>query len=211
VSELEQRVNVCGAQRELAHRGGRARQSTSRPGRRRAAKTRVWDFRAHATINLKGDSPRTPRSHRGICRLGSEVASKVTLGARDYDPSVGRWVSKDPSRFDVIGTNFYVYALGDPLNIWDTDGEAPNTDPNGLSRLCASQGAPCGAYHSHPSQPGQIGSLYACRKTKTGSLPGGMVKFTCSYRYPSGDNCTFFNNSQIGICNSFLPNACEPE
>ena len=42
-------------------------------------------------------------------------------GARDYDPAVGRWTSKDPIRF-AGGTNLYVYCEGDPVNCIDTNG-----------------------------------------------------------------------------------------
>jgi YD repeat-containing protein len=56
---------------------------------------------------------------------------------------------------------------------------------------------------------GQVGSLYACRMTKTKFLPGATIKFTCSYKYTDGDQCTFFNGGSIGICNSFLP-SCDP-
>ena len=52
-----------------------------------------------------------------------EVASESSI-ARDYDPSVGRWVSKDPSRF-AGGLNFYAYANGDPINYIDSDGHTP--------------------------------------------------------------------------------------
>jgi RHS repeat-associated protein len=45
----------------------------------------------------------------------------VRFGARDYDPQIGRWISKDPSRFGG-GLNFYVYADGDPVNELDSDG-----------------------------------------------------------------------------------------
>jgi RHS repeat-associated protein len=48
----------------------------------------------------------------------------VHLGARDYDPSVGRWISKDPVRFDG-GGNLYVYATNDPVNYVDAKGESP--------------------------------------------------------------------------------------
>jgi RHS repeat-associated protein len=51
----------------------------------------------------------------------------VHFGARDYDASVGRWISKDPSRFDG-GTNFYAYADNAPTNRIDPDGEFP-VDP----------------------------------------------------------------------------------
>jgi RHS repeat-associated protein len=49
----------------------------------------------------------------------------VRFGARDYDPSIGRWLNKDPIRFDG-GWNFYAYVGNDPLNF---------IDPSGLSRI----------------------------------------------------------------------------
>jgi RHS repeat-associated protein len=55
----------------------------------------------------------------------------VRFGARDYDPSLGRWVSKDPVRFDG-GVNLYVYAANDPVNKQDPAGLWPWVDP-GLS------------------------------------------------------------------------------
>jgi RHS repeat-associated protein len=47
----------------------------------------------------------------------------VRFGARDYDAVVGRWTSKDPVRFDGGGLNFYGYALNDPVNHVDPNGE----------------------------------------------------------------------------------------
>ena len=40
----------------------------------------------------------------------------VRFGARDYDPRVGRWTTKDPIRF-AAGVNLYGYALNDPVNL----------------------------------------------------------------------------------------------
>ncbi len=48
----------------------------------------------------------------------------VRFGARDYDPSVGRWTTKDTSRFGG-GLNFYAYCYGDPINFIDVDGKNP--------------------------------------------------------------------------------------
>lgn len=78
--------------------------------------------RQRVAINLKCDALRTPRTHRRFSRCGYEVASKVTLGARDYDPSVGRWISKDPILFGGMQANLYVYVDGDPLNLSDPSG-----------------------------------------------------------------------------------------
>jgi RHS repeat-associated protein len=46
----------------------------------------------------------------------------VRFGARDYDPSIGRWASKDPIRFQGKDTNLYAYVNGDPVNKIDPRG-----------------------------------------------------------------------------------------
>ena len=46
----------------------------------------------------------------------------VRFGARDYDPTIGRWISKDPSRFRAKGTNLYAYVENDPVNRLDPSG-----------------------------------------------------------------------------------------
>jgi RHS repeat-associated protein len=44
------------------------------------------------------------------------------FGARDYDPSAGRWTAKDPIRFSGRDANLFAYALVDPVNLVDSDG-----------------------------------------------------------------------------------------
>jgi RHS repeat-associated protein len=44
------------------------------------------------------------------------------FGARDYDPHVGRFVSKDPIRFSGGDSNLYSYVLADPINGIDPSG-----------------------------------------------------------------------------------------
>jgi RHS repeat-associated protein len=43
----------------------------------------------------------------------------VRFGFRDYDPSVGRWTSKDPLMFGGGDTNVYAYVANDPVNYID--------------------------------------------------------------------------------------------
>ena len=58
--------------------------------------------------------------------------------ARYYDPSIGRFISEDPIRFDA-GTNFYTYVLNnpvmfiDPLGLCGVDGK--NNSMNGNWRM----------------------------------------------------------------------------
>ncbi len=48
----------------------------------------------------------------------------IRFGARDYDPEVGRWTSKDPIRFDG-GVNLYAYANNAPHMYVDPNGKNP--------------------------------------------------------------------------------------
>lgn len=49
----------------------------------------------------------------------------VRFGARDYDPSMGRWTNKDPIGFAGQQGNVYVYVDGDPVNRVDLGGLGP--------------------------------------------------------------------------------------
>jgi RHS repeat-associated protein len=46
----------------------------------------------------------------------------VKFGVRDYDGSIGRWLSKDPIRFEGGDTNLYGYVMNDPINFKDPTG-----------------------------------------------------------------------------------------
>ncbi|MEW6298461.1 MAG: RHS repeat-associated core domain-containing protein [Thermodesulfobacteriota bacterium] len=46
----------------------------------------------------------------------------VRFGARDYDPEIGRWTSKDPIRFNG-GENLWTYTRNDPVNFIDPLGQ----------------------------------------------------------------------------------------
>jgi len=55
--------------------------------------------------------------------LYDSLTGLVRFGARDYDPAVGRWTSKDPIGFASEDTNLYAYVYNDPVN---------GVDPSGL-------------------------------------------------------------------------------
>jgi len=54
---------------------------------------------------------------------GAEAGGLVILGARIYDPSVGRFLSPD-SVFQAL--NQYTYTFGNPVFYWDPDGTSPS-------------------------------------------------------------------------------------
>jgi RHS repeat-associated protein len=62
--------------------------------------------------------------------LYDQDTTLVRFGARDYDPSTGRWTAKDPIRFAGGQTNLYGYVLNDPVNL---------VDPNGLKGCACPQ------------------------------------------------------------------------
>jgi RHS repeat-associated protein len=55
----------------------------------------------------------------------------IRFGARDYNPEVGRWTTKDPIRFDGESTNIFGYVQNDPVTWIDTDGLAKRKPPSG--------------------------------------------------------------------------------
>jgi RHS repeat-associated protein len=54
--------------------------------------------------------------------LFDQSTGLVRFGARDYDPSIGRWLSKDPLLFAGGQANLYNYVGNDPVNRRDTTG-----------------------------------------------------------------------------------------
>ena len=56
------------------------------------------------------------------------------FGARDYDASIGRWLSKDPILFAAGDTNLYGYVLQDPINWIDPTGLYNNPADDGTTQ-----------------------------------------------------------------------------
>lgn len=68
----------------------------------------------------------------GLYEASTEL---VRFGMRDYDAVTGRWVSKDPIRFDGGQINIYAYVDNDPVNDVDSDGDALRTCAAAIDNL----------------------------------------------------------------------------
>jgi len=69
----------------------------------------------------------------------------IQFGVRDYDPKIGRWMSKDSSRFRSGDTNFYQYVFNEPINLVDINGKYATAIGRGGSIIGGSVGGPIGA------------------------------------------------------------------
>jgi RHS repeat-associated protein len=78
----------------------------------------------------------------------------LRFGARDYDPETGRWTMRDPLLFRAGDVNLYGYALGDPINRIDPDGQVI------LNAVSGAVGAALGGYQAY---------------RQGGSVAGGML------------------------------------
>ena len=87
-------------------------------------------------------NPVTPESGVGGSAIGNPwmFSSKrfdketglINFGRRFYDPTVGRFVTADPSGF-ADGPNLYAYCGGDPINLIDPDGQLSKSFSSGSS------------------------------------------------------------------------------
>jgi RHS repeat-associated protein len=100
----------------------------------------------------------------------------IRFGARDYDPMVGRWTSKEPLGFNG-SSNFYVYAENDPVNYYDFTGL--DTYAVGVS---FEAGSPLGLYgfsgHIVWDDDGNVGLRFS-GKTGAAAVPtaSAMIEF----------------------------------
>jgi RHS repeat-associated protein len=121
----------------------------------------------------------------------------IKFGYRDYDSSIGRWITKDPIDFEGGDSNLYGYVLGDPVNFVDAEGlklEYCKTDNGGIG------------YHSFwRTDNGSIGFFPAGSTASSGRLSGenGWARVPGTYLSPdphSEDNDLICEEREGGVC-----------
>jgi len=78
------------------------------------------DYSTWGAPTITGDPDIQPFGFTG--GLWDADTGLLRLGARDYDPVLGRWTAKDPILFAGGDANLYGYAAQDPGNLVDTSG-----------------------------------------------------------------------------------------
>jgi len=75
--------------------------------------------------NLKTDTNPGFQSLGYVGGLMDCATGLIRFGARDYDPSVGRWTAKDPIGFGGGDANLYTYVKNHPTHSVDVAGTSP--------------------------------------------------------------------------------------
>ncbi|AHI05240.1 hypothetical protein BDW_03660 [Bdellovibrio bacteriovorus W] len=105
----------------------------------------------------------------------------VKFGAREYDPEVGRWLSKDPILFNGGDTNLYGYVANDPVNWVDPVGLARCTFSGGILLCTSNNGGTTVAINAFTSSGPQ--------NMTNGAIPAGTYDIT---KLPDSQYGTWF-------------------
>jgi RHS repeat-associated protein len=111
--------------------------------------------------NPRGTTPASfPAGQKGFVGGTADAATSLTnLGAREYQPATGSFISPDPllNPYDPQGLNAYVYAKGNPSTNSDPTGQCPSPDCAGAHNAPpvhpGGAGTPCGTPGGHACNP----------------------------------------------------------
>ena len=127
--------------------------------------------------------PANPLRYVGKEGYYSDDTGLMLLGARYYDPLIGRFITKDPAR---DGMNWYEYAGNNPVVSCDPTGKAYMTYDGSKLTL----------YHGN----GNVWLSYAAvsgRPPKIGPIAGGVYRLAPKNINHLGENASFKNAWQI--------------
>ncbi|WP_123821527.1 RHS repeat domain-containing protein [Kitasatospora cineracea] len=151
----------------------------------------------------RGTAPTTWAGTRGFLGGTEEPTGLTHLGARDYDPTTGRFISVDPLLVSTDPQSFaaYTYSDNNPLTFSDPTGLRPDGSCGGASSLCTTYSDPEKTKIDHVTaeqfRPDDDGgwSYAASEKSKTpndfnadssrlkhhGPKPGGVLQGSNQY------------------------------
>jgi RHS repeat-associated protein len=89
------------------------------------------DYDEYGRVTLNSNPGFQPFGYAG--GLVDDQTALVRFGRRDYDPTTGRWTTKDPSGLPA-GFNLYAYASNDPINLADPTGRCPCEETGGSTK-----------------------------------------------------------------------------
>jgi len=81
--------------------------------------TTIYGYHAYGVDHVLGDTLLDPNNFATGFATGQTPDDPLIVGARVYDPAVGRFLSEDPVYNPI---NQYAYTNGNPVNFWDPSG-----------------------------------------------------------------------------------------
>ncbi len=127
-----------------------------------------------------GSTPAWTSTHTYLNAETNPQSSTVHLGARDYDPTLGRFLTADPilDPKDPLQDNGYVYSHHDPVG---------TSDPTGLHQECE---GPCHGADNSAGSTRPKGTLGSSSISASGSTGAGRnpVKSSQNCWGPGGEN-----------------------
>ncbi len=106
---------------------------------------------------------------------------------RDYDPGTGRYLEADPLGIDQGRNHLYVYAAGNPLLFYDSNGWLPKKrfcnpcDPSERSALQMRYGLVCGRLDASNFSGGEDLGFTTCAPFYQGFVVKQYIKSNCVY------------------------------
>ncbi|GGW30570.1 RHS repeat-associated core domain-containing protein [Streptomyces xantholiticus] len=149
----------------------------------------------------RGTRPAQWTGEKGFVGGTQDPTGLTHLGARDYDPTTGRFVSADPiaDLKDPQQINGYAYSNNNPVTFADPDGKWFLSMIFALIRLIrAIIRYVAAAIHTSYRQN------YSQRASRNGSRTGLSASGSASFASSSGDNCPAIQRN-YGICNNKEP------